>query len=658
MDDQPQTIGRLALMATHGELHGVRVATRDGGRVTIEGVREPPRSVTLARLYWLGATPLASVGELAPTAERIFTRAAEVDLEAAWRALTDHDEATAEQIARGAGLEPGPESEDAVVAAIFRDSRLFRVRGGRIERERPEAVAAAEAKRAAEAEARRRFDVGLAALRDGLQAAPGDLPDEAGDMVDALIDRAVNGPEGARAAEAERLLGALDRQPEDAFDVLVELGVFDPHENLPARRAGIRRAFPPDVEAAAEAVAAAAEPRAVDLRDLLTVAIDDALTTEVDDAFAVLGERLYVFIADAARFVPRGGALDAEAARRGSTLYLPEGKVPMLPSSIGSGAASLVEGARRTALCFSYELGPSGTPIAVELCRAVITVDRQLEYTEVDRLLAADPDADPLTALLHRAREWMDRHQAMRRSAGATFIQRNEVYLDATDPDAIVIRRGDPFGPGRQLVSEMMIATCAAAAQLCVDHQIPCIFRAQAAPEGAPEHGGERIVDPASQYDVLRRLKPSTMGTRPARHFTLAVDAYCQLTSPLRRYTDLVMHQQLAGWLRSGFPPLSSGDLEARARAVESAVSAIRRVEAESRRFWALRWLEAHPGAELTARAVREAGRRWIVEIMELAIQVPMALPRRPVLGEPMTVVATRVDARADRLTLKPCPSA
>ncbi|MCB9735719.1 MAG: RNB domain-containing ribonuclease [Deltaproteobacteria bacterium] len=660
---------RLALVAVHGELVPVRIVGRADRRVIIEDAASGERSVSPARLFWAGRT---EVGDLAALAERwgaISARADGADLFGAWKALGD--ETTAVDVGDLAALafqDDSAEARDAALVAIFRDNLCFRVRGGQVSREASAVVEQTRAKRAAEAQAARELamakDAVLAALGGGaLPPEPGpDAPAEARERHDAvegyleaLADYAVSGTDAARSADAERLLAAVGRAKEDAFRVLVALGRFTPDENLALRRAGIRRAFPPAAVAEARAVAAGLPTgRTRDLRDLVTVAIDDATTTEVDDAVAVDGARIIVFIADAAAFVPPRSALDQEALARVSTLYLPEGKIPMLPPEVGSGCASLRADHERTALAFSFEVADDGRLVTFELERALIRVDRQLDYDGTDAILGAPEGEDALSRTLHRVQAAMDRHRERRRRRGAMFLQRTEVYLEVGADGRVTPRPGDPYGLGRQLISELMIATCAGAAEFCIDRQIPSIFRTQASPDGGDFGGsGQRVDDPAAQNELLRRLKPTVLSTNPGRHFTLGVEAYCQLTSPLRRYADLLMHQQLAGWLKTGRTPFTAGALSGRFPEIERRAALVKRVEAESRRYWSLRYLEQNPGLELVARPVREAGRRWIVELPELAIQVPMALSPRPRVGEVLTVRVAKVDARADKLVLE-----
>ncbi|PKN56880.1 MAG: hypothetical protein CVU56_13935 [Deltaproteobacteria bacterium HGW-Deltaproteobacteria-14] len=655
---------RLALLAVHGALEPVCVLGREGGRLVIADVAGEQRTVSPQRLFWAGHTPLNDVGELAERWAEVERLASRMDLDGAWLILDADrppgDEEDVAEVALHALGDATPVACDAVAVAAFNDNTCFRVRQRRLVRESSESVASTRAAREAEALAARRLERATATLKARLAGATDPLADAESAaawtwFVDLLSERAVLGDDAPRKDEADKLLAAVRR--EDAFTLLVEIGAFGPDENLALRRAGLRVAFPPEIEAAAASAIADLRQPTLDLRHLLTVAIDDPSTTEVDDAFALDGDRVVVFIADVAAFVPPGGALDREAAARTSTLYIPEGKVPMLPPSIAFDASSLRAGVDRTALAFSYEVRHDGQIIAFEVARARIHVDRQLDYAAVDELLQVGAADDPTAHLLRTVKAAMDAHRAMRRNRGAVFLQRNEVALEVRPGGDVRATPGDPYAPGRQLVSELMIATCAATAQFCAESDIPCIYRTQARPDGSAGGRSGRVDGASLQYELLRRLKPSVLSTRPALHFTLAVDAYCQLTSPIRRYADLVMHQQLSGWLRTGRAPFTSGQLSQRFPDIERLSSLVRRVETESRRYWAARWCEQNPDARLAAHVVREIGRRWIVEVGALAVQVPVTFKRPVSSGEEVTLAIAAANARTGRLKLVEAPT-
>ncbi|MFO0750701.1 MAG: ribonuclease catalytic domain-containing protein, partial [Myxococcota bacterium] len=557
--------GTVVLLAERGELGPAWVAAREGSRFVLQSLIGERFAVAPQRLFWVGRQVLGNPDELAAYWQEVQRLAAVADLATAWRDAPDAAPATVAAHALG---NAGPAAEDAVALAVFRDPTCYKMKERTLVRESDEAVGETRRKRAEKEAAAEKLANARAAIERALAGEPLTLDD---DYRAALVDVAAHGREGTGFALAEPLLTALKvplaLPALPTFELLVRLGVFTPDSNLAPIRAGMTLSFAPEVLAEAERVAQQPLPIGKDLSHLMALAIDDPETTEIDDAVALDPsdpERLHVLIADAAAWVTPGSLLDKAAQARVSTLYLPEGKVPMLPPVIAEGVASLIAGAERSALDFSFRIEADGRLRDLDITRVRIRVQRAFTYDEADRLLtggeaeagAADL-AGPEAAALRRVAELVERHRAARHRRGAVTFQRPEVYF-VREPDGTIRPKvGDPLGPARQLISELLVATCAAAAEYCVDRGIPCLYRTQAAPDEpvpATDPRTGRIDDPARQYELLRRLKPSQLKTTADAHFTLGVGAYTQLTSPIRRYADLLMHQQIAAVLRTGRP--------------------------------------------------------------------------------------------------------
>jgi len=662
--------GTVVLLAERGELSPAWIASRDGSRFVLQNLLGERFAVSLPRLFWLGRRALASAeGELAAYWQEVKSLADRADLAAAWRAL-DHAPCGPALVAAHALGREGAAAEDAVALAVFRDPCHFRLKDRALVREAPDAVAETLRKRAEKEATRLRLAAAERWVRARLPdaVAPPDPAPLDPDYRQALVDVAARGRESPRFAFAEPLLQALGvplGAPAPAvFELLVTVGELAADTNLAPLRAGVALVFTPEAIAEAERLAVSVRPNGKMLDDLVIVAIDDPDTTEIDDAVAIDPkdpERLHVLVADAALFVLPGAPLDAVARERTSTIYLPEGKVPMLPSPLAEGAISLVAGLPRSALDFSFRIDPEGRVKELDIARVQVRVTHALSYEQADALLLAPSDAAPATLVgtLARAAELVARHRDARHARGAITFQRPEIYW-AREPDGAVRQKvGDPLGPARQLVAELMVATCAAAAEWCVDRGVPCLYRAQPSPDEPPpptDPRTGRIDDPALQYDLLRRLKPSVLTTTAEPHFTLGVSAYTQLTSPIRRYADLVMHQQIASVLRTGRPIYSAKNLEAFIFELGRKSGIVKRVEQESRRFYALRWLAQSAPAILVGRVLRELGKKTLVDLESLGIQELVGLKRRRPVGETVRLTVVSADARKDVLELREVP--
>ncbi len=688
MTATPPDNDRIAWLADRGAVLAVRVLATAGGRVDIEDGAGTHGRVAAARLLWVGGGTSSDAAGVAAWEAAVRARADGLDVPKAWQTLCDTshlDAATLPEIAARVLTDPGAVDVDALGVAFFSAGPHFKLRGGLVHPAAPDKVEAALAEAAETARVERAARIGGAALAArlaqgdpdaaGLAAGAVDAPEVEAIMADqiaALSELACFGREAARHDEARRVRaphgGATTHDPAvDAFDALVGLGAFGPDENLFVRRANVATEFTPQVLDAA-AVAAAGPPRGgrrrADLTALLTVAIDDPGTTEIDDAFALDGDRIVVMVADTAGFVRPGGPLYDVAMERVSTLYLPDRKVPMLPPAIGQGAASLQQGQERPCLAFSMELGASGQPIGFHVEEATCRVDVHLTYRQADAALAGDAGdlagdlAPGVAPMIRRVADLMRVHAAGRLARGALQLQRKDVVVDFPEAGVVRVRAVPADGPGRELIGELMVAVGSATGVHCSDQSIPCIYRTQAAPTGGPRWDAGRIDDVVTQIAILRALQPSALAVTPGLHSTLGLQAYTQVTSPLRRLGDLLMHEQLKSTLKPGGPRFTAGELKSLLPHLQLGAARLRRIEASTRQYWSHRYLAQEGDRVWDAVATRQTGRRWKIELTEIGLQAelrhrsthPEEGKLRP--GTPLRVRVVAVDARRGTLEL------
>ena len=209
---------------------------------------------------------------------------------------------------------------------------------------------------------------------------------------------------------------------------------WDSDENLLLHKFHVPRHFPTDVLAEAAARvhddAWRSGPR-VDLTHLHAVTIDDEHTVETDDGLSLekteSGWRVGIHIADPAEFVPIGSILDREALHRGTSVYLPDLKIPMLPPELGTQVCSLTCDVERPALSMLADLDEAGNLVGSQIVESIIRVRERLTYDQVDRWLESGEREDLRT--LH---ELATRRSQLRLQAGALFIPfpSVELYVD------------------------------------------------------------------------------------------------------------------------------------------------------------------------------------------------------------------------------------
>ena len=417
-------------------------------------------------------------------------------------------------------------------------------------------------------------------LRDVLIGADKPPAGEAAALIEALT-RYLKNP-FTRSRDMTQMLAqaAPDVDPaEAAFEILERLGA---PLGVPrfAFIAGLKNEFSDAVMR--EASAAVPGPRAISDGGF-AVTVDDEDTVEVDDALSCEaladgGVRVRVHIALVADFVAKGGAMDQEAAARATTVYLPETTIRMLPDPISCRAASLIEGQDRPVLTTDVRLSADGELLDASIYPARIPIMRRLDYDQVDRILASGNGADETAATVARLSAAAIQLRQRRRTAGAVLVQRREAKVRVRGDD-VEITVLDNSSPGRTLVAEFMVLSNFVAARYAATNRIPIIYRVQ------PQLGGD-----------MASMRPR-LSLHPEYHAGIGLDFYAQLSSPIRRYADLVLQRQLLGALanRDHEAPIYTVDeLLTVLAGAENAEASGRELERRAKRYWTLRYLERH----------------------------------------------------------------
>ena len=393
-------------------------------------------------------------------------------------------------------------------------------------------------------------------------------------------------PKGA--AEGDRVVLRFVSWDNPAFNPEAEVaGVIGPAENpsldtvAVERAAGLPGAFPDDVlEEASRVAARLRDPgEREDLRGETVVTIDPATAKDYDDALSLSldarGRRvLGVHIADVSHFVRPGSALDAEARRRGTSVYLVDHVLPMLPEQLSNGVCSLVQGEDRLAFSAFVTFDAAGAPVARRFAKSVIRSARRLTYAQALGFIERPAEAGAVPDLVRRLHELA---QQLRR------IRFDRFSLDLESPEMTVSLGPDGRMTGiapaehnvaHELVEEAMLAANEAVATELAYRKVPFISRFHDLPaeeklqdlEAALAGLGLRtgpikdartlqrllkaVRGTALDYYVsslvLRSLKRAEYSADKMGHFGLAKRFYGHFTSPIRRYPDLTMHRQLA----------------------------------------------------------------------------------------------------------------
>jgi exoribonuclease-2 len=413
-----------------------------------------------------------------------------------------------------------------------------------------------------------------------------------------------------------RVLRALGRaeDPETAHALLLTAGYWDATVNPYPSRLNVTT-IPPDPSLLPfiphPLTLILPEEARRDLTHLTALAIDDEGNRDPDDALSLDGDILWVHVADVAALVPSDSPADLEARGRGVSLYLPEGTVPML-STTAAEALGLGLQPVSPALSFGLRLNPAGEVIDLEIVPSQVRVTR-MSYQEAEaRLEEAHLAELHRVALINRAR---------RINNSAIEISLPEVKVRAKDGQ-VEIRPILPLR-SREVVREAMLMTGEAVARYALAYHIPMPFTIQEAPEIQPD-SLPPADDLAAMFALRRTMQRSQQqladGASPGGHAGLGLPMYVQCTSPLRRYLDLVAHQQLRAHLRSE-SPLDRQELILRLGAADASGRNVRTAERFSIDHWKHVYLLQNPGWVGEGVVVEKQASRVLVVIPELDLE-------------------------------------
>jgi exoribonuclease-2 len=466
----------------------------------------------------------------------------------------------------------------------------------------------------------------LKAIWEGATPSPAEMTAQT-IWIEVLQEYALHDGEAPRYRLARELLSRAEVTAADApFKLLVRLGIWDEDEHLLVHRLGVPTRFRPEVLHEAEMVARAAldhkvgaeKPRA-DLTHLHAMSIDSELTHDIDDALSyemhdgliVLG----IHIADPASVILPDTFLDREARDRATSIYFPEGKIPMLPSVLSEKALSLVAGEARPAMSMLVTLTPEGDIVDYQITPSLIHVKERLTYEAADARIGHDPHLTQVFALAHNLRQ-------ARFASGAISLPIPQVEVFVGRDKGITLRRIDREAPSQILVSELMILANSLVGQFCAQRHIPIVYRGQAAPrETFPS---VLTYDPVRHYRQQRAMSSARVGLEPARHSSLGVDVYTTFTSPLRRYVDLLSHRQLHDYLQRGEPLYSEEQLRTILAEVETALSRAGLVEHDRERYWLLKYLALRQGEVLKGVVLDRFPRNYLVLLIDMMHEVDL----------------------------------
>lgn len=328
----------------------------------------------------------------------------------------------------------------------------------------------------------------------------------------------------------------------------------------------------------------------MDLRDWTMVTIDGEDAKDLDDAVSLFmdGDNyvLGVHIADVSNYVQEHSALDVEALKRGTSVYLVDRVIPMLPHALSNGICSLNEAQNRLTLSCIMTINPKGEVIDHKIAETVIRTNRRMTYTNVKKILE---DKDP--EVMEEYKELVPMFEKMAELASILRkrrMKRGSIDFDFPETKVILNDKGEPIdikpydrNVATKLIEDFMLIANETVASHFFWQEIPFVYRTHENPDtekihklstfinnfGYSLHIGADEVHPKELQKLLekiegtdeealisrltlRSMKQARYTTACTGHFGLAASYYCHFTSPIRRYPDLQIHRIIKETLR------------------------------------------------------------------------------------------------------------
>lgn len=621
------------------------------------------REMTLAPKRILHAGPRLPVATLSrqellrcleETAQRREALKSSINLEELWELMASEGQAMS--VAEMTDLWFGrtdPDYEAATGRSLREDRFLFKLKDGLVVPNPPEVVELLKEQHFRElGRAREQEEIGtwLKAVSEGQAAPAGSWKDR---VLELLRQMAVWGSEAPAYAEGKTLLDKARLNPAEApFRLLVRLGVFQEDEDLDLHRLEVPLEFSLGAMTLARQLAQTSPPdlytaQRQDLTGLTIITIDGERTRDFDDALSLEavpeGWRLGIHIADVSAQVLPQTSLDLEAQARGTSIYLPERRLPMLPEELSEDTVSLLVHQERLALSFLVTLSPDAELIDWVIVPSLIKVQRRLTYHEVDGLLNQDQQLATLSHLSRRLKE-------RRLARGGYELKLPEVWVTFTPQGETQVVVEDQETVSRQLVAEAMVLANSLAAQFLADNGIAALYRGQPDPREPIKPTADKSL--LELWQDRRRLSRVVMDLTPSPHWGLGLPCYTFATSPIRRYLDLVIHRQLLAVV-SGHPPIyTPDDLEQILTTIEPAMRRAGQLKTRRLRYWLLKHLSSRVGQRLEALVLESMPHRYRLMLPDILLELFMASPATVKLspGDTVLVRLDRVNPREDQI--------
>jgi exoribonuclease-2 len=579
----------------------------------------------------------------------------DVDLEMLWELTSDEATDTFDPHFL-AELSFGCSADDDIVSAflrtIFNDKLFFKYREGKITAHSPEQVEQLRIQLEKETEKQLLAVSGVNLLNrineQGVSATP--YADKEEEIL-TIIQNFYLWP-GA-SAQADDLARKILKEaglstPHAPYHLMIKGGIWHKNINIPFLRNNLPGSFSVQARQLAEAILQNGneslfhDPARKDFTHLSPLTIDGPTTLDFDDALTIEeqdGNYLVgIHISDVAHYVRPGDALFQEAMQRGTSIYFPEGQIPMLPRHLSQGVCSLIQGEIRAAFSHMILLSPEAEVLRVRIIPSLIQVKRRLTYEQADRMVDSDPELSTLNMLRKKLRK-------RRLEGGALLLPFPDVNIYVDNNGRVNVSLGKTDTPARTIISEMMILANSQAAKYVSDRMIPGLFRSQGQIKRRLVHGED---DDLFQNTLQRKNLPrGELSIEAKPHSGLGVSYYTTVSSPIRRLLDLVMQHQINNLVRRTEICFTQDMCKDFTSLISRTLATVNNVKQQRHRYWLLKYLEDRKGSYLDALVIESGPKRINLVLTDILmdIDLPATNIPKPVPGSLVKARVAKVDA-------------
>jgi len=487
----------------------------------------------------------------------------------------------------------------ALVRALFEDKLYFKIKDGRFIPHPEEKIEQIIMQREEDARKEARLEKGGAWLKKIFRGEVTESYYDYSDIIEVLVELALHGKEAPSYKYGKELLsraGISDIR--EARNLLVKLGVWEEDEPVDIIRFNIRRLFTDEQlneSHRLNSIDTDASGRE-DLRGLSAFTIDSPMTKDFDDALSIEIHdnhiQIGIHIADVASVIDPDTTLDKEASLRGSSLYLPRHQIHMFPKELSHDRLSLRQDVDRPVISLLASFDKNGNLSDYRFAPSIVNVRRQLTYDMVNEQFESENQFSSMHGLCEKMRQ-------KRIEQGALLLSLPEASIHVGDNSSVSIEMISQESPSRMMVAELMVLYNWLAARFCRDNNIPIIYRGQKEPS-------ERLTIEETGYIYYvfrqrRKLSPLLIDIQPSPHAGLGLDVYSNLSSPIRRYFDLVSQRQMRNYLINGTPLYNTEELENIRVTVTPSLKDLNTVKRNRVRYWIQKYLGEHIGEKFPA---------------------------------------------------------